>query len=93
MVVSAAQILKKNSLPLILFFLLILILIDKYCRTSSNVMNQAPHLVMHSGRIGAVFDAAFTIGNMFMKLGALSGQSVWTARDVYDSATLPVAPS
>ena len=67
----------------------------QYCRASSSTMNDLPHLVMHSGRIGAVFDAAMANDQLLMKYGSLTGLSspsgAWKAREVYESS-IPSAP-
>lgn len=59
-------------------------------------MDQNPHLVLHSGKIGAVLDADVPNGSLFEKLGSLTGMTSpsgqWTAKEVYDS-DLPIADS
>lgn len=60
-------------------------------------MDQNPHLVLHSGKIGAVLDANVPNGTLFEKLGSLTGMTSpsgqWTAKEVYDDSSLPIADS
>ena len=60
-------------------------------------MDQNPHLVLHSGKIGAVLDANVPNGSLFKKLGSLTGMTSssgqWTAKEVYDDSSLPIADS
>ena len=69
----------------------------KYCYQSSDALDQNPHLVLHSGKIGAVLDANVTNGSLFKKLGSLTGMTSpsgqWTAKEVYDDSSLPIADS
>ena len=60
----------------------------KYCFSTSNHLDIAPHLTLHSGWVGLVLDASMANGNVLPKFGAVPHEvSLGTTSEIY--AALP----